>query len=35
LPGRYRKEAETLASMTGWARPDIEDRMAKTGQPVK
>ena len=35
LPGRYRTEADTLASMTGWAHPDIEDRMAKTGQPVK
>ena len=35
LPGRYRTEADTLASMTGWPHPDIEDRMAKTGQPVK
>ena len=34
LPGRFKKEAENLADMTGWPKQDIEARMALNGQPI-
>jgi hypothetical protein len=34
LPDRFKKEANNLADLTGWARADIETRMAANGQPL-
>jgi len=34
LPARFRKEAQSLADMTGWPQKDIEARMAAAGQPL-
>lgn len=34
LPDRFKKEANNLADLTGWARNDIETRMAADGQPL-
>jgi hypothetical protein len=34
LPARFKREAETLAKVTGWPQQDIEARMAKAGQPI-
>jgi hypothetical protein len=35
LPGRFAREAKNLEDLTGWARGDIEGRMAITGQPLR
>jgi hypothetical protein len=35
LQARFRDEAKNLASLTGWALPEIEQRMAQTGQPIR
>jgi hypothetical protein len=35
LPIRFAGEAKNLAELTGWARKDIEARMAQTGEAVK
>jgi hypothetical protein len=34
LPARFKKEAENLANLTGWAQRDIVARMAANGQPI-
>jgi hypothetical protein len=34
LPDRFRAEAQTLASLTGWDMATIREKMAKTGQPL-
>ena len=33
LPARFEKEAQNLASLTGWSLADIQARMESTGQP--
>jgi hypothetical protein len=35
LPARYAREAEALATLTGWSRAEIEARMAESGQKVQ
>jgi hypothetical protein len=35
LPKRFQTEAKNLYELTGWKLADIEERMAKTGQPVQ
>jgi hypothetical protein len=34
LQGRFKDEAKNLASLTGWAMPDITRKMAASGQPI-
>ena len=34
LPDRYRREAETLADLTGWRVAEIETRMEAAGQSL-
>jgi hypothetical protein len=35
LAARFKKEAATLADLTGWSPQDIEARMEATGQSLK
>jgi hypothetical protein len=35
LPGRFKDEAKTLASLTGWPIGEITERMAASGQPIQ
>jgi hypothetical protein len=35
LPARFRREAETLATLTGWSAKEIETRMEASGQSLK
>jgi hypothetical protein len=34
LPARFKKEADTLVDLTGWAKTEIASRMAATGQTI-
>ena len=34
LPAAFAEQADTLISMTGWPRKEVEERMALTGQPL-
>jgi hypothetical protein len=35
LPARFRRDAETLATLTGWSAQEIEARMSAAGQPLR
>jgi hypothetical protein len=35
LPTRFKREAKTLADVTGWSQQNIEARMETTGQSVR
>jgi hypothetical protein len=34
LPARLKREAQTLADVTGWPQKEIEARMQANGEPV-